>query len=117
MLTDLVEHTSIDKFGLSCASAPVLRLCQELCYRSELEVAAGATHLLCSLAANCLKEMHHVEGKSGFFLPLRSKFETVIFVPGFDISGEAIMAVEALLLLLNSGAKQGNRGTFKVSFS
>ena len=93
-LDDLVIHTaSVDKFSLHDASAPALRLCERLCYRSDLEAAAAAARLLCSLAARCKRDMHHVEGA--------------------DLSGEAVMAVEALFILINSGVKDKG-GVLKV---
>ncbi len=62
VLNCLVEHNSVDIFSLNDASAPVLKLCETHCYKTELEVASGAIQLLCSLAANCKKDMHNVEG-------------------------------------------------------
>lgn len=50
--------------------------------------------LLTLLAVNCQKEMHHVEE--------------------MDIQSEAIMAIEALILLVNSGSKVTNLSILKV---
>jgi integrator complex subunit 7 len=98
VLCDIVQHTSIDKFRLVDSSSPVMKLCENCCYSSSLVVAAKATQLLTSLATQCVRETHHVEGT--------------------DISGEAVMAIEALFLLMNSGTssrmKPGNlSGTLK----
>ncbi len=64
VLVDVLRASSSapDRFALTNSGAPVLRLCESLCYSSDPEVAAGAVRLLCLLAADCKKEMHHVEG-------------------------------------------------------
>ena len=73
----------------------IISLCETCCYSSRFEVSARSSLLLTLLAVNCQKEMHHVED--------------------MDIQAEAIMAIEALILLVNSGAKVTNLAILKVT--
>ncbi len=90
VLCDVVQHSSIDKFCLENCDAAVIKLCEKCCYSSSLPVAAEATRLLTLLATQCTRESHHVEG--------------------MDVSGEAIMAIESLFLLINGGSGSSSGG-------
>eukprot|EP00095_Tigriopus_kingsejongensis_P008596 snap_masked-scaffold6485_size3834-processed-gene-0.0 protein:Tk08596 transcript:snap_masked-scaffold6485_size3834-processed-gene-0.0-mRNA-1 annotation:"hypothetical protein TcasGA2_TC000973" len=82
ILCDLVEHASIVMFNLDNAQSPVLRLAQKCCYGSNLLTVAHGTKLMTEIAVNCQKEFH--------------------FIDGVDVGSDAIMAIEALFLLLNT---------------
>ncbi|TRY73744.1 hypothetical protein TCAL_00974 [Tigriopus californicus] len=82
ILCDLIEHASIEMFSLENAESPVLRLAEKCCYGTNLFCVAYGTKLMTQIAINCKRELHYIDG--------------------VDVSSEAIMAIEALFLLLNT---------------
>lgn len=96
ILCDLVKNTSISKLEpLSCNSL-IITLSQQCCYSTNLSVAGRSTQLLTLIATNCI----------------RSSFE----IENMDISSEAVMAIEALFLLLSSqgGLQRDNLASRRV---
>ena len=68
-------------------NSPIIKLAQQCCYSSQIRVAGRATQLMTLLATNCLKDAYVVDG--------------------LDIASEAVMAIEALFLLIsNEGSLQ-----------
>ena len=91
ILCDLVRNTSISKLEPLDLNSPIIKLAQQCCYSSQIRVAGRATQLMTLLATNCLKDAYVIDG--------------------LDIASEAVMAIEALFLLIsNEGSLQ--IGTF-----
>lgn len=86
ILCDMVRHTATCKLTLE-AGSPVLKLCQSCCYSTTLSVAARATQLATLIASNCVRDMLKVDG--------------------VDVTSEAVVAIEALFLLINSQQPTG----------
>ena len=87
ILCDLVRNTSISKLEPMDLNSPIIKLAQQCCYSSQIRVAGRATQLMTLLATNCLKDAYVIDG--------------------LDIASEAVMAIEALFLLIsNEGSLQ-----------
>ena len=76
------------------SEARIIKLTQKCCYATNLRVASRSTQLLTLIATHCVKDMIQVEG--------------------LDVASEAILAIEALFLLLNSQGSNQNKSTMKV---
>ncbi len=91
ILCDLVRFTSTSKLSDLDGNSPIVKLCQACSYSTQLPVAARSTQLLTLLAINCAREMQPTDG--------------------VDLTSEAVLAIEALFLLINSGnALQASSG-------
>ena len=87
ILCDLVRNTSISKLEPMDNNSPIIKLAQQCCYSSHFSVAGRSTQLMTLLATNCIKDSYAVEG--------------------LDVASEAVMAIEALFLLIsNEGSLQ-----------
>jgi integrator complex subunit 7 len=82
ILCDIIRHTSTSKLKQLQQDSPIIKLAQSCCYSNRLTCAARSTQLITLLAIHCLKDHQQI--------------------PGLDISSEAVMAIEALFLLINS---------------
>ena len=94
VLCDVVKCSSTEKLGLSNSDSSFIKLCESACYGNDLAVVARGTNLITLLAIQCKRDMHHVEG--------------------IDVAAQAVMSIEALFLLMNSGTKI-NMKILKVS--
>ena len=84
---DLVKNTSINKLQPLEVNSPIIKLTQQCSYSTQLTVAGRATQLKTLIATNCIKDMYTIKG--------------------MDVSSDAVMAIEALFLLISSeGALQ-----------
>ena len=87
ILCDLVKNTSISKLEPLDLNSPIIKLAQQCSYSSQIRVAGRATQLMTLLATNCLKDAYVIDG--------------------LDVASEAVMAIEALFLLIsNQGSLQ-----------
>lgn len=96
ILCDLVANTSISKLEPLTCNSLIITLSQQCCYSTNLSVAGRSTQLLTLIATNCIKDSYDIEN--------------------LDISSEAVMAIEALFLLLSSqgGLQRDNLASRKV---
>ena len=78
---------------LTC-DAKIIQLTQKCCYSTNLRVASRSTQLMTLIATHCVKDM--------------------IQVDGMDVASEAIMAIEALFLLINSEGTAQKQATMKT---
>ena len=78
---------------LTC-DAKIIQLTQKCCYSTNLRVASRSTQLMTLIATHCVKDM--------------------IQVDGMDVASEAIMAIEALFLLINSEGTAQKKATMKT---
>lgn len=87
VLIRIIETGGVYQLELVTGS-PLMKLCESSCYSPQLSVSTRATQLLVQLAASCAREG--------------------VTVTGVDIVGEAVMAMEALCLLVSSQTTPGH---------
>ena len=76
------------------SDAKIVQLTQKCCYATNLRVASRSTQLMTLIATHCVKDM--------------------IQIDGMDATSEAVMAIEALFLLINSQGSTQNDATMKI---